>query len=309
MRAAGVSIVLADMDPPSPARGNGWLSYPEDYTTDGVIDPTHPNDEGYRKMAYVWYKAILDASDRGFLKSPEPITTIPKGGCANESGGLKHSGGLTQPVSGEEDGIYYHSSEPKGIILTLEGSFGADVFFFARLFSRDQDDLLVWKREVAGGPVRYEVYRNTRNPSRLFANAGLMSVADNCIPRGVRFIDLNGKYSFTRKLCGDPDTDGIAGDGLDDFVCIGQDGTAFASINNGDGGGATLPTFRYVGKIKDAVPGYLQARVRLGDVDGDGRADYCVIADNGDITCWRNGGMGRLLHTRPWKRNTNRWSR
>jgi hypothetical protein len=91
MRRAGVFIVLADMDPPSPAEGNGWLSYPEDYTTDGLPDPTHPNDESYRKMAYVWHQAILDASDREFLKTPEPITTIPKGSCANENGGLAHS--------------------------------------------------------------------------------------------------------------------------------------------------------------------------------------------------------------------------
>jgi hypothetical protein len=29
--------------------------------------------------------------------------------------------------------------------------------------------------------------------------------------------------------------------------------------------------------------------VRLGDIDGDGRLDYCLIADNGDISGWRNG--------------------
>lgn len=30
----------------------------------------------------------------------------------------------------------------------------------------------------------------------------------------------------------------------------------------------------------------------MGDIDGDGRLDYCVAADNGDIYCWRNGGLG-----------------
>lgn len=35
-----------------------------------------------------------------------------------------------------------------------------------------------------------------------------------------------------------------------------------------------------------------QSRVRLADIDGDGRIDYCVIADNGDIHAWRNGGQG-----------------
>ena len=43
-----------------------------------------------------------------------------------------------------------------------------------------------------------------------------------------------------------------------------------------------------------ATEGPPQARVRIVDIDGDGRADYCVIADNGDISCWRNGGQGRM---------------
>ena len=32
--------------------------------------------------------------------------------------------------------------------------------------------------------------------------------------------------------------------------------------------------------------------MRLGDIDGDGRLDYCVVEDNGNIYCWRNGGLG-----------------
>lgn len=33
-----------------------------------------------------------------------------------------------------------------------------------------------------------------------------------------------------------------------------------------------------------------QDNVRLGDIDGDGRIDYCVIRDSG-LECWRNGGQ------------------
>lgn len=56
-----------------------------------------------------------------------------------------------------------------------------------------------------------------------------------------------------------------------------------------------------VGPIEWALPalwksnvGLPQARVRIADVDGDGRADYCVVADSGDISCWRNGGQGPM---------------
>jgi hypothetical protein len=35
-----------------------------------------------------------------------------------------------------------------------------------------------------------------------------------------------------------------------------------------------------------------QDRIRLGDIDGDGRLDWCAIDDVGDVYCWRNGGSG-----------------
>lgn len=82
------------------------------------------------------------------------------------------------------------------------------------------------------------------------------------------------------------------GDGLDDFVCIAKDGEAFASINNGPSSGSP-PTFTPIGSIKSSEPGYDQSSIRLGDIDGDGRADYCASNAAGDISCWRNGGIGK----------------
>lgn len=32
-----------------------------------------------------------------------------------------------------------------------------------------------------------------------------------------------------------------------------------------------------------------QANVRLADIDGDGRGDYCILDDGGNVHCWRNG--------------------
>ncbi|KAE8379266.1 SGNH hydrolase-type esterase domain-containing protein [Aspergillus bertholletiae] len=67
MQKEGVRIVLAEMDPETDD-DNNRLVYPEDYTTNGVADDTHPNEQGYAKMANVWYKAVLEASDRGFIQ-------------------------------------------------------------------------------------------------------------------------------------------------------------------------------------------------------------------------------------------------
>ena len=32
--------------------------------------------------------------------------------------------------------------------------------------------------------------------------------------------------------------------------------------------------------------------MRLGDIDGDGRLDYCGLDENGGMVCGRNGGTG-----------------
>ncbi|CAG7955405.1 unnamed protein product [Penicillium salamii] len=269
MRKEGVSIVLAEMDPVEPDPGHNWIEYPTDfYHPDlGRVDDTHPNDHGYAKMAYVWQKAIEEAESLGLLK---PASELDENvlTCTKTYGDGEYAGGLTQRGSGEDDGIYYHSSDSKGTVLSVVSEFDQNQWFFARLFRRDRDDLLGWF-EKSDGSIAYGTWRNTGKDSDRFVKIADTSVDDNCVQAGVNFIDING-------------------DGLDDFVCIAKDGTAYASVNKGDGTDSKPPTFKSIGKIKTSE-GSPQARVRLADIDGDGRADYCVLADNGDITCWRNG--------------------
>ena len=50
---AGKCIYLAEMDPEG--SGNGWISLNSDMDPDGI----HPNDQGHRKMAGVFYKVCL----------------------------------------------------------------------------------------------------------------------------------------------------------------------------------------------------------------------------------------------------------
>lgn len=56
-RKAGDRIVLAEMD-------DGFL------TIDDLKDGTHPTDEGYGKMAEVWWAAIRAAEVEGILQEP-----------------------------------------------------------------------------------------------------------------------------------------------------------------------------------------------------------------------------------------------
>ncbi|KAL2190053.1 SGNH hydrolase [Thermothelomyces heterothallicus CBS 203.75] len=63
-------IVLAEM------RGRGAPRLAD------LADGTHPTDEGYRKMANIWYASLRVASDRGWLEAPEPVPGVPDDGAA-----------------------------------------------------------------------------------------------------------------------------------------------------------------------------------------------------------------------------------
>lgn len=95
-------IYLADMDPTS-GPANGWIR--PNINPDGV----HPNNEGHRKMAYVFWKAILQAANDGKISSAPPIDTSgPATGCDKSYANGVYAGGHTQLGSGIDDGIYYH---------------------------------------------------------------------------------------------------------------------------------------------------------------------------------------------------------
>jgi hypothetical protein len=67
-----------------------------------------------------------------------------------------------------------------------------------------------------------------------------------------------------------------AADGLHALVCINGEGTAYLSINKGDGSRTRPPTFKSISsdaKIKDSE-GFPQSQVIMGGIDGDGRGDY-----------------------------------
>lgn len=184
MREEGVSIVLAEMN-----RADGWIAFPNDFA-----DDTHPNEAGYKKMASIWHSAIKDAANKNLIVAPAAFGSPggSDGQCEREYGTGVYAGGLTQRGSGEEDGIYYHDSEAMGEVFTvLGGEDDFDTFFFARIFSRDRDDMLRWTK--ADGSVKYLLNRNIDGQSTKFVDEHIsMTVEDNCNPAGVNFIDING---------------------------------------------------------------------------------------------------------------------
>ncbi|GAB1210904.1 hypothetical protein ATERTT37_000014 [Aspergillus terreus] len=274
--AQNVSIVLADMDPPAPSPGKNWIAYPDNFA-----DNKHPNDYGYSQMADIWYNAIYNAAVAELIVKPADLDISSNGTCDKEYGSGVYAGGFTQQGSGEDDGIYRHNSEYSGVLLSVRAGKGAAdpykdddelYFFFGRLYTRAYDDMMIFQKDSDSGAVTFVSYtNNVHTEEQQFTKGETFSTHNNCNPGGVHFIDVNG-------------------DGLDDYICIALDGTAYASINNGDGDAESNkpPSFTDIGLWK-SPEGYDQAHVRLADIDGDGRADYCGLADNGDVTCWRNG--------------------
>lgn len=260
LQAQGKPIFLTEFD--------NWITI-SDIGSDG----THPTDEGYKRMAGAFYASIAEADEDGKIETPQDADlSAVTSDCKKAAGTGVSAGAETQTGSGYSDGIYYHDSEEKGSILTITSNWDRNQWSFARLFSRDRDDLLGWIGE-SDGSVTYAVWRNDGDGVMTKIN-DMTNFPNQCIPRGLRFIDLNG-------------------DGLDDFVCISNpDGALYGVINNGDGGGSNGPTWTSLGLIKAADSNFPQAQVRLGDIDGDGRADFIGLNADGTAHVWRNAGTG-----------------
>ncbi|KAJ5797259.1 uncharacterized protein N7518_005799 [Penicillium psychrosexuale] len=282
MADEGVNIALADMDPPAPDPVHGWMVWPDDFTAEnGGVDDTHPNDYGYAKMAAIWYDAIDKAYSNDLIHDAAVTSASAGGGsCEKSFGDGIYAGGLTQRASGEDDGIYHHASESKGVQTSFWDPKDdlIEKIFFARLITPAKDELVIYEKQ----------FDKTKEHN--------FDVYDDCIPRGVQFIDING-------------------DGLDDFVCIAKDGTAYASVNNGDGTKWKAPTFTRIGKWKDSEEEQIIvlslitvisnagetdglrftgkgmgdiAGMRFEDINGDGCDDWLWVDEDGTTTTYTN---------------------
>ncbi|KAK2669954.1 SGNH hydrolase superfamily [Fusarium oxysporum f. sp. vasinfectum] len=172
------------------------------------------------------------------------------GNTCDKQPGKAQYGGVTQKGSGDSDGIYYHNSQEMGTIWSYTSEFDRNQWFFTRLYAL----FATWKNNGGG-----KFSKVSDLDTKLFCNI-----------RGIWWVDINN-------------------DGYDDFLCVSPNGDTLASINNRDGTATSPPTFKKIGMIKGNV-GYKQDRVRWGDIDGDGRADYMILDDVGNVHAWRNSG-------------------
>ncbi|KAM0547793.1 hypothetical protein ACHAPJ_010254 [Fusarium lateritium] len=230
-----------------------------------IEDGIHPNDAGHKKMAIQFWYGIEWAYQSGLIYEAPPFSASAGNTCDKKPGQAQY-GGVTQKGSGDDDGIYYHNSQEMGTIWSYTSEFDRDQWFFTRLYGTKYDDIVGWW--YANNVLSFATWKN--NGGGKFSKVSDLDTKLFCNPRGIWWVDINA-------------------DGYDDFLCVSPNGDTLASINNRDGTATKPPTFKKIGMIKGNV-GYAQDRVRWGDIDGDGRADYLVVDDSGNVRAWRNSG-------------------
>ncbi|WP_190111152.1 FG-GAP-like repeat-containing protein [Streptomyces cinnamoneus] len=242
-------------------------------TTKDLADWLHPNDAGYRKMADAFAGGVARAATDGWIRErvdvrPAPHRTVPGDHRVDVDGDGK-ADYLAVETDGSVQGWLNKGNgnwAGRGTVATGVGAPGDGVRFADLDGDRKADYLAVddngsvraWLNKGGDGQGGWE--------SRGTVATGVGAPRDK-----VRFADLDG-------------------DGKADYLVVDDDGSVRAWINKGgDGHGGwdgrgTLAAGAGAGASGD--------RVRFADLNGDGRADYLAVDDNGSVRAWLNPGDG-----------------
>ncbi|MEV4432596.1 FG-GAP-like repeat-containing protein [Streptomyces sp. NPDC049555] len=188
-------------------------------TTRDLADGIHPNDSGYAKMAEAFSNGLARAAADGWIRSRVDVRPAPARGDQRID------------VNGDGKADY--------LVVESNGSVRA------------------WLNQGGTG------HGSWSDPMAFASGVGVPG-------ERVRFADING-------------------DGLVDYLVVDDDGVVKAWVNNGKAGPGRWDDFgTFATGVHEAG-----GRVRFADVDGDGKADYLVVMDNGAVRAWLNrGGTG-----------------
>ncbi|KAI1261901.1 carbohydrate esterase family 3 protein [Xylariaceae sp. FL1019] len=248
-------------------------------------DGDHPTDSGYEMFAGVWWDAISKIEDR--IQAPVAVSGIDDSTASSPSQCKKVAGNApprvqTQLGSGHDDGNYLHNSINRGILKTANISKGQDPesitkdipwhIFFANLVVGDVN---AGRSQALDDWVRIWHTKEGRNVYYFRQNLGGGKFGDSVEFDVDMDCDDGPRYAFAD----------FNNDGLDDFFCL-KGTSVVLSLNRG----GNPPTFENMGLVIGDLDGYAATDVRIADIDGDGRADFCLLAADGTIGCSRNGG-------------------
>ncbi|MCQ8771783.1 FG-GAP-like repeat-containing protein [Streptomyces telluris] len=242
-------------------------------TVPDLNDRLHPNDSGYAKMATAFYEGLERAAGSAWVRErvdikPAPPREAPLGDYQVDFNGdgkadylvLEDNGAVRAWINDGGDGQGGWSDY--GIVAKGAGAPGSKVRFADINGDRKADYLVL----EDNGAVR--AYINDGGDNRGgWTNRGVIAKGTGAPATKVRFADINA-------------------DGKADYLVLEDNGAVRAWINDGgdDQGGWTGQ-----GRIA-AGTGAPSAKVRFADIDGDRKADYLVLEDNGAVRAWINDG-------------------
>nr|UMZ45337.1 hypothetical protein [Paramyrothecium sp.] len=250
-------------------------------------DGIHPNDEGFKLFASLWWDEISKLED---LIQPPGNSTIDDSAASSPKTCTKVAGNARGPVktqqgSGHDDGNYVHDRVERGAIESARIEKNEDPasitdaipshMFFANIvvgnpnFNRNEalDEWIRIFHDTNGKNTYY--YRQNLGGGE-FGPSTTFDVGVDC--------DAGPLYAFAD----------FNNDGLDDFFCLKGGSEVVVSVNRG----GNPPKFESLGTVVPTHDGFEASDVRIADIDGDGRADYCLTESDGNVICSRNGGQG-----------------
>ncbi|KAK4200109.1 family 3 putative carbohydrate esterase [Triangularia verruculosa] len=253
-------------------------------------DGIHPNDAGYAIFTSLWMDAFRKLEDQ--LQAPAPViddgpadaprTTPPPAAPAPPN-----DRECSKTPKTVVDGTYIHEQIEKGILGSAKipkrvdgretspsSVFFANVVVLNKLFKRGEElDDRVAVYHDGEGRNRYLLAQNSAR-GKFETDTMEFTVGIDCdVGNGARviFADFNN-------------------DGLDDFFCVNTRAGVSVSLNRG----GRPPAFESIGQVVIDQQGFTADDVRIAQIDGDGRADYCLIKADSSIHCIRQNSQGEF---------------
>ncbi|WP_258050242.1 GDSL-type esterase/lipase family protein [Streptomyces finlayi] len=237
-------------------RNRGWHVRLVDMSAlvkpEDLSQPAHPGDNGYLKMAVGWAGAILDAHEDGWLQDPaEPIADRA---CSSDE------------TDDDVDVPLGDGWRALGVIAPgMDSPTGR-----TDIVELDGDDRGDYVRIANDGSVRAALNTPGSVPGKPdWVEQGTISPGRGHSAEAVRFAD-------------------VTGDGRDDYLLVGTEGSVRAWQNNGPGAADGPYHWTDLGIIAPGVSGTTREALRFADVDGDGRDDYLRTSDSGAVHAYLN---------------------
>ncbi|WP_185297746.1 phosphatidylinositol-specific phospholipase C domain-containing protein [Streptomyces finlayi] len=223
-------------------------------TTADLPDGVHPNDAGYAKMARAYFRGIRQAEQAGWIQPAVQGTNV-----------------FCPPVATDgdqdEDGTALGDGwRALGVIAPgMDSPTGR-----TDIVELDGDDRGDYVRIANDGSVRAALNTPGSVPGKPdWVEQGTISPGRGHSAEAVRFAD-------------------VTGDGRDDYLLVGTEGSVRAWQNNGPGAADGPYHWTDLGIIAPGVSGTTREALRFADVDGDGRDDYLRTSDSGAVHAYLN---------------------